>query len=61
MGKSLQSLALQADTPPDVPNQVEGLKVTSHTDFTISIAWDVPHDNGAKITGYVILWEKKNS
>lgn len=59
-GKSLQSQSIQADTPADVPDQVEGLEVTSHTDFTIAIKWTEPHDNGARVTGYTIEWEKLN-
>ena len=61
-GMGVESLALSVDTPPDVPDQIQNLRVTDYSDFTVSLEWDVPaNDYGAKVTGYTIVWEKFNS
>lgn len=60
LGRSPQSKALIVKTPAAVPSVIRDLKVSDRTDYTVSLEWSAPANNGAAIMLYSIHWERLN-
>ena len=53
--------SLEFTTDPVEPGPPTNLKVTGTADEQITVAWDVPSDNGgSQITGYKVQWKSGN-